>query len=109
MSLQSIKTKLLTASLFTASTCGTFALFGCVPMLARMVPSNPQFLLGKLQEFSQQVTSSSFERQAFYPNPFSSPENTSSRNEHFRRNRSLDHSPASLSQNSFLGDRSVIE
>ena len=36
MSFQSIQAKLLAASLFLASACGTFAIFGCVPLLARL-------------------------------------------------------------------------
>jgi hypothetical protein len=45
MSLQSIKAKLLAVGLFTLSACGTVALFGAVPVIARIlsddIPSTP--------------------------------------------------------------------
>jgi hypothetical protein len=43
MSHQSIKMKLLAASLFTASACGTIALFSCVPIIARMLSDHSTF------------------------------------------------------------------
>lgn len=48
MSLQSIKAKLLAVGLFTLSACGTVALFGAVPVIARILsddvpPALPQF------------------------------------------------------------------
>jgi hypothetical protein len=43
---QSLKARLLAGSLFTLSACGTLALFGSVPVIARMlstaVPSVPE-------------------------------------------------------------------
>jgi hypothetical protein len=41
MSLESSKAKLLAVSLFTVSACGTIALFGCVPVIARMLSEHP--------------------------------------------------------------------
>ncbi|MFM7424558.1 MAG: hypothetical protein ACKO7W_06120 [Elainella sp.] len=41
MSSQSIKRQLLAASLFTLSTCGTLALFGSVPVIARILSDLP--------------------------------------------------------------------
>ncbi len=39
MSPQPIKTKVLAVSLFIGSICGTFGLFGCVPLLAQLLSS----------------------------------------------------------------------
>ncbi|NJO43133.1 MAG: hypothetical protein HC769_28620 [Cyanobacteria bacterium CRU_2_1] len=56
MSPQPIQTKLLAVCLFVVSACGTFALFGCVPIVARMVsPKPPEYSLGQFQAFSQQT------------------------------------------------------
>jgi hypothetical protein len=41
MSLQSAKAQLLAVSLVTLSTCGTLALFGSVPVIARMLADLP--------------------------------------------------------------------
>lgn len=46
MSPQPVKAKVLAISLFIGSICGTFGLFGCVPLLAQLIssdaPSSPQ-------------------------------------------------------------------
>jgi hypothetical protein len=50
MSLQQFKAKLLAVSLFTVSACGTFAIFGSVPVVAR-IASAPPFSIGKIEAF----------------------------------------------------------
>lgn len=40
MTLQPIKTRFLAGGLFVLSACGTIALFGCVPVIARMLSNN---------------------------------------------------------------------
>lgn len=40
-SIKTVKTQLLAVSLFTLSTCGTLALFGSVPVIARMLSDLP--------------------------------------------------------------------
>jgi hypothetical protein len=55
MSLQQFKAKLLSVGLFTVSACGTFALFGCVPVIAR-IASNPPFSIDQIEAFLLQQT-----------------------------------------------------
>jgi hypothetical protein len=54
MSLQSIKAKLLAVSLFAFSACGTVALFGCVPVIARILSTDHPSTPSQVQAFPQQ-------------------------------------------------------
>jgi hypothetical protein len=45
-----LKARLLAVSLMTASTCGTLALFGSVPVLAK-IGSQAPFSIGKIEAF----------------------------------------------------------
>ena len=54
MSLQSIKAKLLAVGLFALSTGGTMALFGCVPVIARMLSPDQPSMPPQTQAFPQQ-------------------------------------------------------
>lgn len=56
MSLQSIKAKLLAVSLFALSTGGTMALFGCVPVIARILSPDQQPVPPQTQAFPQPST-----------------------------------------------------
>ncbi|NJR65460.1 MAG: hypothetical protein HC772_09315 [Leptolyngbyaceae cyanobacterium CRU_2_3] len=58
MSLQQLKAKLLAVSLFTVSACGTFALFGAVPVIAK-IASDPPFSLSKIEAFLLQQSDTS--------------------------------------------------
>lgn len=51
MSSQKVKANLLAASLFMTSVGGTFAIFGCVPLLARLTSSTPVAAPSQLQAF----------------------------------------------------------
>lgn len=51
MSSQQVKANLLAASLFMTSVGGTFAIFGCVPLLARLTSSTPAAAPTQLQAF----------------------------------------------------------
>lgn len=53
MSLQSIRAKLLPVSLFALSACGTIALFGCVPVIARMLSDDSPAIPPLFQAFPQ--------------------------------------------------------
>ncbi|HEY9644026.1 MAG TPA: hypothetical protein V6C57_26275 [Coleofasciculaceae cyanobacterium] len=55
MSLQQFKAKLLAVSLFTVSACGTFAIFGSVPVIAK-IASAPPFSIDKIEAFLRQQT-----------------------------------------------------
>ena len=50
MNPQQIKARLLAVGLMTASACGTFALFGSVPVLAKIGDQAP-FSIGKIEAF----------------------------------------------------------
>lgn len=54
MSLQLIKAKLLAVSLFAVSACGTMALFGCVPVIARILSADQPSTPSQVQAFPQQ-------------------------------------------------------
>lgn len=51
MSSQQFKANLLAVSLFMTSVGGTFAIFACVPMLARLTSSTPEATPTQLQAF----------------------------------------------------------
>lgn len=67
MSLQSIKTKLLTVGLFALSACGTIALFGCVPVIARMLSDGNLDTPPRFQAFPQTLNELRSEER---PQPF---------------------------------------
>jgi hypothetical protein len=50
MSPQQIKARVLAASIMTLSACGTLALFGCVPVLAK-IGSNAPFSIDEIEDF----------------------------------------------------------
>jgi hypothetical protein len=50
MNPQQIKSRLVAVTLMTASACGTFALFGSVPVLAKIGDQAP-FSIGKIEAF----------------------------------------------------------
>jgi hypothetical protein len=53
MTLQPIKTRFLSGGLFVLSACGTIALFGCVPVIARMLSDNSSVTPHLLQRVLQ--------------------------------------------------------
>jgi hypothetical protein len=66
MSLQQIKAKLLAIGLFTVSAGGTLALFGCVPVIAR-IATNPPFSMDKIEAFLIQQAAFSTETEDISP------------------------------------------
>jgi hypothetical protein len=53
----SIQSKLLAIGLFTASIGGTFAIFGCVPLMARFISPSHQPVPRQIQAFPDTQTS----------------------------------------------------
>jgi hypothetical protein len=71
MSLQQFKAKLLAVSLFTVSACGTFAIFGSVPVVAK-IASDPPFSIDKIEAFLLQQAHPSPAATQSHPSQFPS-------------------------------------
>lgn len=75
MSLQQIKAKLLAVGILAVSASGTFALFGSVPVVAK-IAANPPFSIDKIEAFLIQQADFSAEpeavKQSFTAKPTSS-------------------------------------
>lgn len=62
MSFQQFQAKLLAVTLFVTSVGGTFAIFGCVPLLARFTSSTPKAAPTQFQAFPEVSSRSDADR-----------------------------------------------